>query len=400
MKKILIIAILVLAALLAAVFIYRYEIIKYSAETLLHNCLPSYVRIDEINFDFTGRMISVKGFKIMNAPGFSNNVLLGISEISASYKMRGKGLLDGFEIYDVVLKKPVLSIERAKSGTLNLNEMQSVIEGEERKKPASPVPGAPKDKGYVVGDKKVYDLVKLPEAFRIEGGRLVFIDNVVSDQPYLTTIDNIDSTMGVKLDNVYSKLLNFSSRGSGNFNDNSGAVIKWTTSWDPSAPRLTMSNRFDVSDIYLPSLEPYYNRYSPFVFQRGYFSGILIFDFDNGRIGSTNEVRLRDLRFYVKKGFESAPFWETNVENLLKYFTSSTGELVFDFKIKGDMSQPQFYLGPISKQALAAMAVDKISAAIEAATKGAQGKPSSGGNMSDIDKAKEYIDLFRNIIKK
>jgi hypothetical protein len=79
----------------------------------------------------------------------------------------------------------------------------------------------------------------------------------------------------------------------------------------------------------------------------------------------------------------------------VKYFTSPYGDIVFDFKIKGEMSAPRFYLGPISKQALTAMAVDKISEAIQQAS----GKEGSVKN-ADLKKAGEYIDIVRGILKK
>ena len=148
------------------------------------------------------------------------------------------------------------------------------------------------------------------------------------------------------------------------------------------------------------SFEPYYDKYSPFIFKRGRFSGTLIFDFDNGNIGSTNEVRLSNLIFSIKEGYENAEFWETTVPSLAKYFTTPSGDVLFDFKIKGEMANPKFYLGPISKQALASMAIEKISDIIEEAPRspGQQGGPPA--KKSDLDKAKEIIDLFKGLTKK
>lgn len=128
------------------------------------------------------------------------------------------------------------------------------------------------------------------------------------------------------------------------------------------------------------------------MFKAGRFSGSLIFNFDNGMIGSSDELRLSGLKFAVKPGYENAQFWQTTVPDLVKYFTTPYGEVVFDFKIKGDMDDPKFFLGPKSKEALIAMAVDKISDAIQ--------KNASGGQKSDIEKAKDYIDMFKGFLKK
>ena len=101
------------------------------------------------------------------------------------------------------------------------------------------------------------------------------------------------------------------------------------------------------------------------------------------------------MKFSVKEGYENAQILETTVPDLVKYFTSPYGEIIFDFKIKGDMSDPKFYLGPKSKEAILSMAVDKISAAIQNSAGSSGGVPKN-----DIGKAKEYIDMFKGLIKK
>ena len=211
--------------------------------------------------------------------------------------------------------------------------------------------------------------------------------------------DNIDGQVSMKLDDMYSKVLRFESLGQGEFNGDKGQVIKWAISLDPTTPKFTMSNRFEVSGIDITTFEPYYDKYSPFVFQKGRFSGTLIFDFDNGVIGSTNEVHISDFLFYVKRGFENEQFWQTSVQDLAKYFTSRSGEVVFDFKIKGDPKNPKFYLGPISKEAVTSMAVDKVGSVIAGLT-GVQGPGVSSGAKTDLDKAKEYIGMFKELLKK
>ena len=83
-------------------------------------------------------------------------------------------------------------------------------------------------------------------------------------------------------------------------------------------------------------------------------------------------------------------------EDLAKYFTTSSGDIVFDFKIKGDMAKPKFMLGPISKQAVTAMAVDKVSQVIHPVVQQASdvtqsGEVAAGGKKTDVQKAAEYI---------
>ena len=213
----------------------------------------------------------------------------------------------------------------------------------------------------------------------------------------MLTFENVDAKLGLVLNSSYTALLNLTSTGQGNVNGDRDEVVKWTISFNPTTPGLTMSNRFEVYNVDIVPFEPYYDRHSPFVFKTGRFSGLLIFDFDNGSIGSSNEIHLSNYRFYIKQGYENASFWDTTVSDLVKYFTSPYGEIVFDFKIKGDMANPRFYLGPISKQAITNMAIDKISSAIQQASGQSQ---TPGAPKTDIEKAKDYIDMFKGLINK
>lgn len=395
-KKILIAVLVLIIAASVALFIYRYKIVQYSAESIIKNALPDYVKIDTLEIVPADQKIIVKGFRILNPPGFSSDYLMEIPEVSCKYKMKGKVILDGLEIYEPSLNKPVLNIERLRDGSLNLAKMQE--------KAGKGISGKTGSGGKAVlmpsfpGNKKISELIKLPEIFSLKDGRIIFIDQFQFSKPYTITFDNVNSTLGLKLNDMYSSVLKVSSKGQGNLNQDPEESIAWDVSLDPTTPKLTMGSRFEVSNLSILTFEPYYDKYSPFIFKKGIFSGTLIFDFDNGEIGSSDEIHLADFRFSVKRGYENASFWDTTVPDLVKYFTTSSGEIVFDFKIKGDMSQPKFYLGPISKQALTAMAIDKISSAIEKAS-GPKGAAGAGGS-TDMDKAQQYINVFKELIKK
>lgn len=391
--------IVVLAGLLVigvVVFLFRYRILQYSTETIIRNSLPSYVRVDKILLNPPEGKILLNNFKILDPPDFSYKYLIEIAEITAKYKMRGKTILSGVEILDPVLKKVTMNVERLGDGRLNIVDMRTVLENE----------AAAKEKGAVkpkkedgAGGRKISDLIKLPEIFLLKEGQIIFVDRTMPRKPHVITFEGVEAKMSLKLDDLYSKVLSFSSEGEGRVNGKKNEIVKWTISLNPTTPQLTMSNRFEVSGLDILPFEPYYDKYSPFVFKSGRFSGTLVFDFDNGSIGSTNEIHLSGLEFSIKQGYENALFWEASVQDLAKYFTSPFGDIVFDFKIKGDMSNPKFFLGPISKQAVASMTIDKISAAIGKAT-GSQQSSGSGAAKNDVERAKEYIDLIKGLINK
>jgi len=398
--KFFIIILVLLVIVITAIFIYRYQIFQYSAETIIRKLLPDYIRIDKINFDLKNSNVIFGDFKILNPEGFSNRYLLEIQDITCRYKMRGKNLLDGIEIVEPSFKRPTLNIERLSDGRLNLNEIKKSFEDRPKEEDATKGLERQDRSSKIIGDKTLADIIKLPETFTAKDGKLIFIDRLTGTKPHLITFENIDGKLSLKLDDSYSKVISLSSTGKGNLNGNQNEVIRWTIFWNPITPLLTMSNRFEVSNVDILPFEPYYDKYSPFIFKKGQFSGTLVFDFDNGNIGSTNEVHLSNFLFYIKRGYENAEFWETSVPDLAKYFTSSFGEIVFDFKIKGEMSNPKFYLGPISKQAIASMAIDKISSAIQKVASPQTQQSGAQAPKTDIEKAKEYIDLFKGLIKK
>ena len=397
-KKIFISLAIIALVIVGTIYIYRHAIIRFYAEKTIRENLPGYIRIDKINFDFVNNRASFGNFKILNPPGFSSEYLISIKDISCRYGIRGHGIMpESLEITEVLFKKADIQIERLKDGRINLIEMGNFVKGFPAKgSNASQTPA--KNTNEVkpaVGSRKLSDIIKLPASFGVRNASIAFLDALPYDRPHLITVDSVNGDISISFDDNYSKVTRMSFTFEGNLNGFNYEVIKWVASLDPTTPRLTMSNRFEVSDLDMLDFAPYYDRFSPFIFGRGRFSGTLVFDFDNGNIGSTNEIHLSDLSFSVKPGYENAQMWETNVPDLMRYFTTPSGDIVFDFKLKGDMASPTTYLGPISKRALTSMAIDKVASyAVNQVTKQTDNATGS------VDKAKEAIDMFKKLLKK
>src|SRR3989338_5982658 len=100
---------LLLLIAITAIFLYRYQILQYSAETIIRKVLPDYIKIDNIKFDPKDSRIIFERFKILNPDGYSNSYLLEISEAACRYKMMGKSLLEGMEIFEPSFKMPILN---------------------------------------------------------------------------------------------------------------------------------------------------------------------------------------------------------------------------------------------------------------------------------------------------
>ena len=396
MVKGFLIGLAVIIIIMAAVlFLYRYTIIQYSVEQLIRNNLPPYIQLGKISFDFASGAVILGDLKLLAPPQFPSKYLVDISAVSCKYRVKGRPIPNGIEISQIVVKKPDIVIERLEDGRINVVQMQGFINSLSAK--SAPVTKAEDQKPAEnrFAGRKLSDIIKLPGSFLINGGKITFIDRMLYAEPYITSIDYIGGEISINFDENYSSILNMSFTLKGNLNGRRDQAIEWVAHLDPATPRLTMSNRFEVSDLDILSLEPYYDQYSPFVFKKGRFSGTLVFDFDNGAIGSTDEIRLSNIGFFVKPGYENAQMWETNVPDLMRYFTTTSGDIVFDFRIKGDMSKPEFFLGPISKRALTNMAIDKVTSyAVQQVAK------QNGGAAANIDKAQGYIDMFKGFLQK
>ncbi|MDP3789416.1 MAG: hypothetical protein Q8R48_03325, partial [Candidatus Omnitrophota bacterium] len=198
----------------AAIFIYRYQILQYSADKIIRSYLPDYVRVEKIDFDAKFGKIILSGFKILNPPDFSNNYLIEIEEVSAAYKMNGKNLVDGFEILNPVFKKPLLNIERLGDGKCNLSEMQAALNSKARVegRVESTSKSAQSQSGPGMNPAGI---IKLPEKYLLKNGKVVFMDRFGFSRPHMITFENVDAAIMLKFDDRYSKALRLSSTGEG-----------------------------------------------------------------------------------------------------------------------------------------------------------------------------------------
>jgi len=388
-KKLFIVIVILVLLALAVVYAFRHEIFQVSAETIIKKNLPSYITVEAIVFDLKNGVMRVKEMGIKNPPEFTNKELAHIRSITCTYKMKGDNILDGIEVTGIEASGGTIIIERLSDGRLNVNEMGPVMEeGAKRSKSAQQ-----ESKGG--NHRKSLDIsrwIKLPDTIDLKEGKVVFLDNAVMPRPYRLTFEDIDSELGIRLNKDYTKVTAVSSKGTGSLQGDRAQQVRWITSLDPDRRELTMSNRFEISNIDIIPFRPYYDPYSPLEIQSGVFSGTLVFDFDNGNIGSTNTVRLRNLRFRQKMDDSSQRYWVAAIPDIIKYLETSPGEITFDFKIKGPMDDPRFYPGPVVKRAIQNMAVDKISELLAPPEE-------QEGQVTEKSDAQKVVDVISELLK-
>ena len=409
MKKFLLIVLVLLMAAGAGVWYYRYDIFQFSAETIIKKMLPGYVHVDRLIFDLKNGVLTVEGFSIRNPKGFQNRYLATIGSIPCRYKMQGKNILDGIEITDIEAADALINIERLSNGALNVNELGNMMAEDQPKSVPVPVKAAAKASSgkaggiNPIGDKKISDLLELTDTIEIKNGKFTFVDKAVAAQPFYMTFEDINGDIRLRLNNDYTAVLSAGTTGRGVINGDQSQSVKWIVHMDPTTPNLTMSNRIEPSNVDIMPFRPYYDKYSPVDIQAGRFSGTLVFDFDNGNIGSTNILKLKGLKFTERPGGFASGFWDVSIQDIVKYLETSPGEIVFDFKIKGSMESPRFYPGPNVTQAIQNMAVDKISELIQKSQGG--GEQAAAGTAParqapPKSDAEVMMDLIQGLIQK
>ncbi|MGD2278725.1 MAG: DUF748 domain-containing protein [Candidatus Omnitrophota bacterium] len=399
MKKLGIIILVFLAIFVGIVYYFRYDILnlfRQSAETIIKKSLPEYVTVDRIIFDLGNNLLEVKDLGIKNPRGYSDKYLATIGSITCRYRKKGKNILDGIKVTEIAARYPRINVERLEDGRFNVNEMDEVMEPGKQAKTARKE-GTRKEavkkegEGRVFG-KKISDYIELTDTINIEKGEVMFLDRAVYPSPYKLMFDNVNGSIVLDLTDDYSDVKSMSSSGTGFVNSDRFQRMSWNVSLDPRTERLTMSNRYEVSNVNILLFRPYYDRYSPIDIERGRFSGTLVFDFNNGNIGSMNTLRLSDLKFKVKQDASGAGFWEASIPDIIEYLRTSRGDIVFDFKIKGDMNSPRFYPGPHLKQAIQMKVVDTIADVLAPQEEGQPGAPKSD--------AEQVVDVLRELMKK
>ena len=392
--------ILVIVLILAGVYVYlnRVSLFKQSVDKLIEDLLPAYIKIKDINFDFKNQTISVEDFKIINPPGFKHEYLIEVPLIRCNYSQVDQtNILKGLTLGNIRLIEPVLYIDRREDNKINVQEMDKVFS---KKKITEKNPLMTKLNtliSYILSPiKNIDQLLDIDPNFDIDKGVFLFSDGLIGEG-YITTIDNIRASITLDLKKGYKGVDFVKTKGSGEINSYPNQHIDWDTGYDPTRERLTMSNTFNIRNLDFIHFAPYYDKFSPFVFTKGRASGELVFNFDNGDIGSTNELRLSNLTFTQKKEHSFNQYWPTGGDDLYKYFSSSEGEVVFDFKIKGPMEDPKFYLGSKTKRALTRMVFGKITEQIfkkdEKSDTQGDGSSAPEEDKSDLEKV---IDIFKS----
>ncbi|MFH1645843.1 MAG: hypothetical protein ABIB11_05415 [Candidatus Omnitrophota bacterium] len=396
----LILVFLALTLILAIVLLYinRYQVIDYGIRFFAKTALPEYVEIKYFDIDIKKGTCLAKGLKVKNPPGFKTPYLLEADSLTILFDGLSSGSSGKFLIKDIKLTSPVFYIVRTDNGLTNIKRFSETIG---KKEISSEVTVSSKISALIISllfpDIDFNYATKNEIPFRLKEGGIIFDDHYDFEKPYQSSILNLEVEGAFNLRNNYRGLSDIRFLLNGMVNGNNDEYISWDMRYVfEDKGQYKMSNTLNVDNLNLPHFEPYYNKFSPFIFDKALARGKLVFDLDNGNIGSTNELRFYSFVIRKKEEFSNLFLWDVNIDDLYTYFASESGEIVFDFKIKGTLEEPKFYMGSKVKKALTRMAVDKIADIFIKRPE----QDASGGvsEPSGLEKIEDVIEIFKKRI--
>ena len=89
---------------------------------------------------------------------------------------------------------------------------------------------------------------------------------------------------------------------------------------------------------------------------------------------------------------------ELILPDVISYLESAPDEVIFDFKIKGDINNPRFYLGPRVKRAIQIAVVDKVSEVLQRVSDPA-GTAQAGGEAVKSD-AEKVVSIIKGLMER
>ena len=138
MKKILIVLVIVLIALLA-IGIVKDQIIKAVVITVATQVTGAPVHIDGFSLGIFTQTVRISGFKMYNPQGFSRGIMVDLTKANVTYDL---GALFGKKLHlaNVEIELKELGLEKNKDGKLNVDELKVVKEAAAGKKENKPSP--------------------------------------------------------------------------------------------------------------------------------------------------------------------------------------------------------------------------------------------------------------------
>ena len=164
---------IVIGAVIFLLSVFKDALIKSAVTKVGSSVIGAPLKVDGLSLGLLSQKVRIKGLKLYNPPGFPNETLIEISEISVDADIAAflKGLI---HVPYAVIDVKQMTVIRNKEGKLNVDSLKVV----EEQKAAVQKGGDKKGKGGVSKDMPI-----AIDYLRLNVGEVVFKDYQKSDPP-------------------------------------------------------------------------------------------------------------------------------------------------------------------------------------------------------------------------
>lgn len=401
LKKIFLVLLIIFAFMAASIYIFRANIKQYAVNAILKSFPLPNVALANVNYDETTGKLNLEEIKVKNPKGFTNEYIMEADSVDMDISITTKPQLQ-LDINDIGITNPVFYLERSRNGKWNFQEFQ-------KSNAASPDGAAgdgsallKKEGGFnfikeaFAAERETKSQVVLPRTINIKAGTIHFLDNfIAADKTHRVDFAPIAGLISLNYAPDKKSYNKISFNGSCNIAGNPNQIIKGNLEIYPMKEAPSYSLEFNAYDVPLATIKPYLDRHTPFIVRQGSFNVASKVKAVNGAIDGDYTMELMNLDFTVNPQKSNIPFLETSVKKLTLYLTNQKGNVIIDFKQKGEAGGKIYWaLGPIAKRAIGLMAIDTVIDVINAIEKGR-----TPGEALPGDIPPEVIDIFRGIFR-
>ena len=338
-------------AISLAVFLYFRFYGKNILENALSSALGMQIKFKAFSIDLRDYKADFKGLTIPGKIEFGDKTMLNAEKFTIKLDKEHFNETKEVVFDEIYIEGATLAIKRNKNGVFNVsryekevNYRQGVAYADDIAPPVTPA----------------YNFAEKVRKFTIKDSTIEFEDSYLYDVPYKTVLNNVNLDVKTGKNQGYIPLsfkLSFYvptdkyDRNGRVELDGSAEVYKYL---------IDATATVDTTNIDLMQFQPYFEQHTPFMFEEGLFSSKTKVSIQNNLINSPTTMVFHRLALRVKPGQQNAQFLHTSVSKLLPYLTSSSGEVIVDFVIKGPLDNPTAGMGPKLQQAVGMAVTEEI----------------------------------------
>lgn len=358
--KISLVVILLIVIITGSIALYMKFFGKQLIQDRLGELIGRKLEFESMSWDLSKAEVNFKGFTIPEEIDFENKTFLNAEKFSVILDKNKFDKEKKIVINELIVEKAMLNIERNKKGKFNVSNLgskKSKIQTKNSKNKASGIAYAAES-----ASNPVYNFVKNVKKLTIKNSVINFKDYYIPNGPCSATLKDLSVNVSSSPDNEKSSgsipvQYNLSLKIEGKERDGALSVAGGAACYKT---RVDTELNIDTEHIDIMQFLPYFEHLTPFIFHEGVFSSNTKIACHNNMLNSLTTMVFHRLRLETDPDKENTEFLQVAVNKLEPYLTSGSGEIIFDFVIKGPVEKPSVGIGPKVKTAIGMAVMDEV----------------------------------------